>query len=343
MKTLKHLWSSTSLNILNRPATLPWLLAALLTALPAVGGAADNPSGNPEAPPALPRQTNVLAKAEKPPPLPLHQIEGNRGIFSTMSAYLVNPPRNGEPVGRPGLGFAYINVGHGRNLEAFTLTETPWKRLELGYAYDRFDLGDLPQDIERATTVRLRNDNVGLHNLNARLQLLKEGEFNQKWLPALTFGSHYKYNDGVKRINDDLGGALRGIGIQDNDGMDFTLYASKLLTFLPRPVLLNAGGRATKGAHIGLLGFTDDYNFVVEGSAVVFITDRLLLGAEYRQKPNAYKTIPGLVGREDDWWTIDAAYVVSKHCTIAAGYGHFGRVLNHDANGVWGITTKWEF
>ena len=38
-----------------------------------------------------------------------------------------------------------------------------------------------------------------------------------------------------------------------------------------------------------------------------------------------------------------SAYVVNKHFTIAAGYGHFGGVLNHQANGVWGITTKYEF
>ena len=81
--------------------------------------------------------------------LPLHQIEGSGGIFSTLSAYIVNPPRNGEPVGRPSVGYAYVDLGHGRDLDAFTLTETPWKQLELGYAYDRFDLGDLPQAIGR--------------------------------------------------------------------------------------------------------------------------------------------------------------------------------------------------
>jgi hypothetical protein len=34
---------------------------------------------------------------------------------------------------------------------------------------------------------------------------------------------------------------------------------------------------------------------------------------------------------------------VNSHFTVAAGYGHFGGVLNHNADGVWGITTKWEF
>ena len=33
----------------------------------------------------------------------------------------------------------------------------------------------------------------------------------------------------------------------------------------------------------------------------------------------------------------------SHHFTLAAGYGHFGDLLNHDASGVWGITTKFEF
>ena len=50
-----------------------------------------------------------------------------------------------------------------------------------------------------------------------------------------------------------------------------------------------------------------------------------------------------LIKSPSDWWTIDAAYVVNNHLTLAAGYGHFGNVLNHEANGVWGVTTKWEF
>ena len=80
--------------------------------------------------------TGTTAKAEKPMPLPLHEIEGNGGVFSTLSAYLVNPPRNGEPIGRPSIGFGYINLGHGRDLVALTVTETPWERLELGFGYD---------------------------------------------------------------------------------------------------------------------------------------------------------------------------------------------------------------
>ena len=286
-------------------------------------------------------QATVEKKAEKGPPLPLHQIEGNGGIFSTLSAYLVNPPRNGEPIGRPAVGFSYVNLGHEVNLEALTVTETPWKRLELGFGYESLGLGDLPTVIAHGGGPAI-NDSVTLYNFNARLQLLKEGEFGTKWIPALTAGVHYKNNDGISQVNNQLGGALKGIGIQDRDGEDVTLYASKLLTFLPRPVLLEAGGRATKGAWTGFAGFTEHYSYLFEGNVVVFVTGNLALAAEYRQQPNDYTPTP-LIKASGDWWTIDAAYVVNPHLTLAVGYGHFGGVLNHEANGVWGITTKWEF
>jgi hypothetical protein len=286
--------------------------------------------------------SNAAAKAEKPMPLPLHEIEGNGGVFSTLSAYLVNPPRNGEPVGRPSIGFGYINMGHGRDLAALTLTETPWERLELGFGYDLLDLGDLPTAIMAQDKIQI-DSTLAMYNANARLQMLKEGEFGQKWLPAITAGVHYKYNDGIEQINNQLGGGLSATGLSNHEGLDFTLYGSKMLTFLPRPVLINLGGRATKSAEIGLLGFTDEYSFVFEGSVVVLVTDKFMVAAEYKQQPRGFTPVPGLIGAPDDWWTIDAGYVINPHMTVAVGYGHFGTVANHEANGVWGVTTKWEF
>jgi len=67
------------------------------------------------------------------------------------------------------------------------------------------------------------------------------------------------------------------------------------------------------------------------------------LAAEYKQQPDDYRAVGPFVRSESDWWTLDAAYVVNTHLTLAVGYGHFGNVLNHEADGVWGITTKWEF
>jgi hypothetical protein len=116
-----------------------------------------------------------------------------------------------------------------------------------------------------------------------------------------------------------------------------------LFTQTPRPVLVELGGRATEGVWNGLGGFTSKYDFLFEGNVVVFVTDKLALAAEYRQQPNEYKPIGNLVKAESDWWTIDAAYVVNNNLTLAVGYGNFGNVLNHEANGVWGVTAKYEF
>jgi hypothetical protein len=276
------------------------------------------------------------------PPLPLHGIEGMGGVFSTYSAYLVNSGGDDEIFGLPSVGFAYVHLGHGRHLLAPTITETLFGRLELGYSLNHFDLGDLPSDIRAVTGINI-DQSVNLHNFNARLLLLKEGAFDQSWLPAITFGAHYKWNTDIDDIDRDLNGTLRTIGIKSDDGVDFTFYASKLITFLPRPVLINLGVRSTKAAHLGLFGFTGTRKWLFEGNFVLLITDRILLAAEYRQKPSQYNQIPGLVKGENDWWTICPAFVVNEHLTISGGYGHFGDVLNHSANGSWGIKAKWEF
>ena len=220
--------------------------------------------------------------AADPPPLPFHGVEGYGGCFGTYSAYLVNSPEEGTLFGLPSVGGIFVYLNHGRHLTAVTETETIAGRVELGYGYDRFDMGDLPDAIEAATKAKLSVDTVELHNLNARVMVLKEGEFEMKWLPAVTVGAHFKENSTVDTIDQELGGALSGIGIENSECVDFTLYGSKMITALPRPVMLNVGVRATKAAHIGLLGFTDDYSLVAEGSVATMPTARTVLGLEYR-------------------------------------------------------------
>ncbi len=289
------------------------------------------------------KKTVVEEAPAKNPPLPLHNIEGNGGILTTLTAYIVNPPRNGEPVGRPSIGTGFISLNSGRYLIPNTVTWSPWERIELGYGAEWYTIGSLKDAVRNATGVNLNADNLWLHNFNARFQFIKENAFNTSWVPALTGGVHYKYNSGYSSINSQLGGALSSLGITDNQGVDFTLYATKLLTFLPRPVLLSAGGRATRAVETGLLGFQSNYEILFEGNAAVFLTDWLILATEYRMQPNGYSTIPGVVGRSGNWVTVDLAWVVNKHLTIAGGWGAFGNVANENANGVWGITAKYEF
>ncbi len=284
-------------------------------------------------------QEETAEKAGKPPPLPFHCCEGGGGIFSTQAAYLVNPEKK---IGLPSFGGIYVHMNHGRGLASLTATETLGGRLELGYAYMNFDMGDLPDDIEAATSVRISDESVDMHTINARLMLLAEGEFGKSWIPAVTAGIHFKNNTTVNDIDRELGGTLGSIGIADDNGLDYTIHASKMFTVTPRPVIVNLGLRSTEGAHTGLLGFTDDRKVVFEGSVAVLVTSRLILGAEYRQKPDEYTPVEGLIAEEDDWWTVEAGYILSPNATIAVGYGHFGNILNHKANDSFGVALKVE-
>jgi hypothetical protein len=280
---------------------------------------------------------------DESPPLPLHGVEGYGGIAITYSAYLVNPAEEGHIFGKPALGAGGLITEKGRFFGFATVTETIGDRLELGYAYNYLTHDDLHDEIERATTIGLSEDAVQMHNFNARLALLKEGQFNQSWLPALTAGIHYKYNDSVDAIDRELTGTLHNIGIDDNEGVDYTLYASKMLTFLPRPLLVNLGLRNSEAAHIGLLGFTGDREFLFEGNLVLFATKRLAIGAEYRQKPDKYQPIPGLIEDEDDWWSVVFGYVFNNHFTVSGGYFNMGDVLNEQSTNAYALKIKYEF
>ena len=291
----------------------------------------------------VPTYSLFAEDGKKSPPLPLHGIEGYGGIAITYCAYLTNPGENDSVFGLPSVGGGLLVTPEGRSFMFTTFTETLFSRLELGFGFNQFDLHDLPKDIQAATSVDIEDELVQMYNLNARFAVLKEGDFDQSWLPALTFGYHYKTNDDLDDIDTRLGGALTAAGIEDDSGYDLTLYASKMLTPFPRPVLLNVGARSTEAAHIGLLGFTGDRDLVFEGNVVVFATDRLALGAEYRQKPNAYRSIPGLVEPEDDWWSVVAAYIVNDHFTISGGIFNLGEVLNHYDDGAVALDIKYEF
>ena len=276
------------------------------------------------------------------PPLPLHTIEGVGGIVLTPMAYLVNPGPPGTTVGKPAAAVHFAMIGS-KDLEAATLTWTFFRRLELGYAANRLGLDDFPSDVQTATGVDIGTDDVFLHHFNARLNIIEENQWDQNWIPAVTFGAHYKYNEDINDIDGRLGGALTGLGLDDDDGLDFTGTASKTVTFLSRPVIVSAGARASRAAQLRFVGFTDEYSLTFEGGAVMLVTDRLGVGAEYRQKPEALGEVPGLLGDEDSWWDVHAAYIINDQATVSATIGDLGTVLNHTDETLLGIVFKYEF
>ena len=327
MKTTSLLW--------------PALAAAQILGLPLAAQAADAATS--------PKETKqvVAATTEKAPPLPLHTIDGVGGIVITPVAYLVNPGPAGTVWGLPSTSVTYVNAGS-KNVESAVITETLFGRVELGYAASRFGVGNLVTDVKNLTTIDIA-DSVVVHNFNARVLALPEGSFGLP-LPAVTIGASYKYNDGISDINQRLGGALTGIGYDKDSSTDFTLTATKAFPkVFGRPLILTGGLRLSKAEQLGYLGFGDKYRATFEGNVVYLVTDWLGLATEFRGKANAYQQIANpvkggnLIDREDNWWTVGAAFVLNPHATVTVGWGHFGPILNTTENKGLAVQAKYEF
>ena len=280
---------------------------------------------------------------DKNPPIPPQSIEGPGGIFVTPLAYLVSPAEEGKIFGKPVIGASWAQLQDKRFL-AFTFSETLWDRVELSYAYDNLEIADLTSKIHRVTGMRADSSHAELHNFNLRVNLLKEGDYKQAWLPAVTAGIHYKYNATEHDLNKSLNGVLKSIGVKDDSGIDYTLTATKMFKeLLPKPLVLSAGVRVTKASHIGLLGFSDTYQAVGEFNFAQFLTDNLALVGEYRMKPDKLKRIPGLVEKEDDWWDLAFFYVLNNHSSISVGYLNPGHVLNDNVRAAPAARLIYEF
>ncbi|MEI6561072.1 MAG: DUF3034 family protein [Verrucomicrobiota bacterium] len=297
-----------------------------------------------------PKETKavVATTTEKAPPLPLHTIEGVGGIVITPVAYLVNPGPAGTNFGLPATSVTYVKANT-KNVETAAITETLFGRVELGYAASRFGVGNLVNDVKDVTGIGIDN-HVLVHNFNARVLALPENSFNLP-LPAVTVGAAYKYNDGIANINKQLGGALTNIGYKQDDGVDFTLTATKAFPkVFGHPLLVTAGLRESQAEQLGYLGFGDNYRLTFEGNLAYGITDWLWLATEFRGKANAYQKIGNplqsgqyLIDREDNWWTVGAAFIVNPHATVTVGWGHFGPLLNTTENKGLAVQAKYEF
>jgi hypothetical protein len=283
-------------------------------------------------------------EAQQGPPFPLHSIEGVGGLPITPSAYLVNPGEEGELFGKPAVSLQTVWVGE-KDMQVLAATWTWFQRLELGYAVNRLGLDDLDREVRRSlgSAVDIGTNHVFLHHLNARLNLIRENEWDIACMPALTAGVHYKYNANIDEINRDLGDALEGIDYADNDGLDFTLTASKTITALPRPLMFSVGARASRASQFGLMGFSDEYMVSFEGNVDVLVTDNLAIGGEFRDKPDVMGRVPDLVAKDDPWWDVHAAYFFGPHSSLYAVVGDAGGVANHTDETFWGVVFKYDF
>jgi len=276
-----------------------------------------------------------------PPPIPLLTIEGYSGGAITPMAYIANGDYEG-PIGMPVGAYTFINMGNKR-LHAVSVMVPLFDRFEFSYAYNRFALGSMFNDA-RKMGLDMIWDHVHLHHFNLRARIIKENSYDLP-LPEVTGGVHFKYNEGIRRIDANLGGALKALGYERRHGFDYTLTASKTFPELAcgRPLILTGGLRLSRGAQLGYLGFGGDCQLTFEGSVAVLPTDYLMLAYEFRGKNNPYRELDGLVGEEDSWHVLSATWIVTDQFTVSGLWGYLGNIAETRADCALGVQMKYEF
>lgn len=283
--------------------------------------------------------------ADAGPPIPSHMIEGNSGVLITSTAYLTNPAEQGEIFGSPSVSATALFLAE-KDLESFAVIENLWGIMEVGYAYQRLGMGGLPDDAKAALGVTI-DQHVGVHNFNLRFMAIQEGDFDCPWMPAVTFGAHLKWNESQTKLDQDVGGLLDLLGSDHSRGTEFTVVASETIAdLLPWPVMISAGVRNGDAIETGLLGFAGERSTTFEGSVVSFLTDKLAVAAEYRQKPDFLDafSIRGydLIKPEKDWFTFSVALAINE-ATVAGAYANFANLANRNEDNVFGIQLKYDF
>ena len=183
-------------------------------------------------------------------------------------------------------------------------------RLEISYARQEFDTG------ETGGKLGLGNGFTFSQNVfGAKLRLVGDAVYADSWMPQIAVGVQYKKND--------QGAIIHAVGGKKDSGVDYYVAATKVL--LDTSLVLNGTLRATKANQTGLLGFGgdkhDDYSLQFEGSAGYLISKRLVVGAEYRTKPDNLG-----FAREQDAFDVFGAYAFNKHLSVTAAYVDMGDI-----------------
>lgn len=194
-----------------------------------------------------------------------------------------------------------------------------YNRLELSVSQTKFELG---------TTVP--KESIRLNTLGIKLRLFGDAIYDQdSWVPQVAVGALVKHNEDF-----DLVPTL--LGAKKSTGVDYYLAASKLYldALFGRNILLGGTLIATKANQFGLLGFggdlRDDYQIKPSYSGAIMLKDNLLLGMEYRYKPDNLSSF-----NENDAKDIFITWFPHKRLSITAAVVDLGNIADKNNQTAW--------
>lgn len=187
-------------------------------------------------------------------------------------------------------------------------------RVELSYARQNFNTRQVGAALGLGQDFTFNQDIYG-----AKVRLFGDLVYGPTALPQVSVGLQHK------RSRDEA--VVKAVGAASAKGTDFTLSATKL--FLDKSVLANATVRLTNANQLGLLGFGTAGRTArtaqFEGSIAWLLSRRLVIGGEYRTKPDRLA-----FAHEDDAADLFAAYAINRNVTVTAAYVDLGSIATFD-------------
>lgn len=235
---------------------------------------------------------------------PLNNLEGVGGIAFNPLAYTAGKPFESKDkapplaglLSKPQIGVWYVSLTQGGpkgvDWTAIGIAETFFKRFEISYGYENVNLDSVK--------------NIHKNSLGGKLLLLEENFKGLNFVPAVSVGAIHKQTSGS-----DVYGF-------DSSGWDYYLVATKLITQLPVPVLLSAGGLSTKGVATGVLGFGKDRDTTFFGNIDVIPVSQLALGFEYKQGADVKNV------KNANYYDVHAAWFTNPNLTFVLAYVNAG-------------------
>lgn len=242
--------------------------------------------------------------------VPFNNLEGVGGIAFNPLAYPAGvAPEGAEKAplfSKAQFGVWHVNLNDSDiDWTAIGLAGNIAKRVELSYGYESVAIAGAPENTHK-------------NNVGAKLVILDENSFGSKVIPAVAIGAIYKHTT--------LDGA------HDNSGVDYYVVASKLITQLPRPLLISGGALSTQGLVTGILGFDEDRKITGFANIDLLPLDNVAIGFEYKQGAE-FDTF-----KNADYWNAHIGWLVNKNLSLIAAYADAGDRFATDKVGLGGGT-----
>lgn len=180
-------------------------------------------------------------------------------------------------------------------------------------------------------------EKIRVQMLGAKVRIAGDAVYDQDtWMPQVAAGIQYKHNS--DSAVPDLLGSKR-----DSD-FDFYVSATKvwLGALAGRNLLLNVNLRATRANQFGLLGFGGDqgdgYKLQPEVALGVMLRDDLVVGAEWRSKPDNLSAF-----KEEDAWDAFIAWFPVRWFSVTAAWVDLGNIANKPRQTGWYVSGQLAF